>query len=84
MNNQDEETAKDLRTYILSVAPYEFAKQFPLPNLSTKEYQKLGRQFAIYAITWREASIEGVMDLIRPKYKPMAESIIAELCMAAI
>jgi len=84
MNNQDEETAKDLRTYILSVAPYEFAKQFPLPNLSAKEYQKLERQFAIYDITWREASIEGVMDLIRPKYKPMAESIIAELCMATI
>lgn len=87
MKDEDPETTADLLSFILSVAPYEFAfkvyTQRPHCHI-TKRFDWLNLRFGAKTISQRMATMEDLIASIRPEYRELASVLIAECEMSML
>jgi len=87
MKDEDPETISDLLSFILEVAPYEFAFRVYMQRSymrSAYSFKELNRRFGTKTLSQRSTTMEDLIANIKPEYRELALSLIAQCEMSML
>jgi hypothetical protein len=87
MKDEDPETISDLLSFILEVVPYEFAFRVYMQRSyirSAYSFKELNRRFATKTLSRRSTTIGELIADIKPEYRELALSLIAQCEMSML
>lgn len=80
MKDVDPATISELLMYVIGIAPYDFAREVykQRPQLYTPEFDELQSKFGNVQLCFRADTMEAAIVNIKPEYRELALSLIAE------